>query len=123
MEFTDKISDKYNGISAQDIEEFKDREILFYSTQSSCLGSENAVLTLENLQVFSDAMNKFFKRLNGSKFTKYPEEKRAELFYKWLVNFLSENQKTNKSIREIYKGTLLNELKESALIFYFQETK
>jgi len=123
MNFTDTISQKYNGLSVQDLKEFKNREIFFNSTQSSCLGSENAVLTLENLQIFSNAMNNFFKRLNGSKFLQYPEEKRAELFYKWVGNFLSQNQETNRSIKEIYKGTLLNELKEASLIFYFQETK
>ena len=77
MEFTEKETQKYNGVSKQDLIDFKNREVVYQSTQSSCLGSENAVLTLENERVFNEDMNKFFERLRNSKrISDYEEEKK-----------------------------------------------
>ena len=56
MEFTEKETQKYNGVTKQDLKDFKNREIVYNSTLSSCLGSENAVLTLENERVFYEEM-------------------------------------------------------------------
>ena len=123
MEFTEKETQKYNGVSKQDLIDFKNREVVYQSTQSSCLGSENAVLTLENERVFNEDMNKFFERLRNSKrISDYEEEAKQSYFYKWILVFLSKHQATNKAINYIYEGTDLNHLKEASIILFNQET-
>ena len=123
MEFTEKETQKYNGVSKQDLIDFKNREVVYQPTQSSCLGSENAVLTLENERVFNEDMNKFFERLRNSKrISDYEEEAKQSYFYKWILVFLSKHQATNKAINYIYEGTDLNHLKEASIILFNQET-
>ena len=122
MEFTQKETQKYNGISAQDLKDFNERKIIFRSTQSSCLGSENAVLSLENEFIFYNKMKTFFKKMKAScEIKNYSKERKQTLFYKWLTNFLVENHKTNRTIKYVYEKTLLNELKEASIILYNQE--
>ena len=122
MTFTETETQKYNGVSKQDLIDFKNREIVYGSTDSSCLGSENAVLTLENERIFNEAMKRFFERLKASnKIKSYSEEMKASFFVKWVSEFLTKNHKTNKSIQYIFEKTLLNELKEASLILFYQE--
>ena len=109
MEFTEKETQKYNGVSKQDLIDFKNREVVYQPTQSSCLGSENAVLTLENERAFHEDMNKFFERLRNSKrISDYEEEVKQSYFYKWILVFLSKHQATNKAINYIYEGTKID---------------
>tara|TARA_R110002033_G_scaffold60198_1_gene110266 strand:- start:276 stop:653 length:378 start_codon:yes stop_codon:yes gene_type:complete len=122
MEFTETHLQHYNGVTAQDLTDFNNRVIIYHSTQSSCLGSENAVLTLENESIFYTEMNKFFKRLKASKkINEYTEDRKCQFFYKWVQVFLSDYQAKNKAVNYIYSNTPFNELKEAAIILYFQE--
>ncbi|MFK7947838.1 MAG: hypothetical protein AB8G11_09620 [Saprospiraceae bacterium] len=124
MKFTQNEKfNKYNDVSKQDLIDFNKREIMFLSTLSSCLGSENAVLTLENEKIFYVKMNGFFDRLKESKkISEYSLERKCTLFYKWLQNFLNENS-NNKQIKYVSEKTLLNELKEASIILTLQELK
>ena len=126
MEFTEKETQKYNGVSKQDLIDFNNREIVYNATNSSCLGSENAVLTLENERVFYDEMKGFFNRLNNkiecNRIKNYPKELQCSLFYKFISQFLIDNHKTNKDVDYIYRKTNLNELKEASIILFNQET-
>ena len=122
MEFTETHLQHYNGVTAQDLIDFDNRVIMYHSTQSSCLGSENAVLTLENESIFYTEMNKFFKRLKASKeINEYTEDRKCQFFYKWVQVFLSDYQAKNKAVNCIYSKTPINELKEAVIILYFQE--
>ena len=117
MIFTETETQKYNGITDQDIKDYKNRDIIYQPTQSSNLETENAILTLENERIFYDEKNKFFERLK-----KKPEIKHKEqLFYRWLQNFLSKHQATNKAIKYIYSKTNLTDLKEASLTIYYYE--
>jgi len=122
MKFTDNIARKYNGVSKQDLIDFNKREIVYNSTQSSCLGSENAILTLENEVVFYNEKNKFFERLNKSeKISQYKEEQKIQFFFKWVQKFLVDNHKTNKGINYIFTKTNLDDLKEACIIMFKDE--
>ena len=124
MQFTEKSTQYYNGVTEQDLKDFEKRDIIFNSTQSSCLGSENAVLILENEQVFYTKMNAFFDRLKASKkISAYSLDYKITLFYKWILNFLSDNQETNKQVKYVFEKTKLDELKEAIIILAFQELK
>ena len=118
MIFTETETQKYNGISPQDIKDYKNRKIIYQPTQSSNLETENAILTLENEYIFHAEKNKFFERLK-----KKPEIKHKEqIFYRWLQSFLIKHQQTNKAINYIYSKTNLSDLKEAALTFYYEGT-
>jgi hypothetical protein len=125
MVFTEKETQKYNGVSKQDLIDFDNREIVYNSTDSSCLGSENAVLTLENERIFHEGMKGFFNRLNNkfkcNRIKNYPKELQCSMFYKWVYKFLIDNQETNKGVRYIYEKTPFNELKEASIILFNQE--
>jgi len=119
MKFTEKETQKYNGITPQDLIDFKNRKIIYNSTQSSCLGCENAVLTLENEVIFYNEKNKFLERLNNSdKIKNYSEDRKHQLFFRWVQQFLVDNHKINKGINYIYTKTKLNELKEASILIF-----
>ncbi len=118
MIFTETETQKYNGITPQDINDYNKREIIYQPTQSSNLETENAILTLENESIFYDEKNKFFERLKNKPEIKHKEQ----IFYRWLQNFLCKHQQTNKAIKYIYSKTNLSDLKEAALTIYYDET-
>lgn len=122
MIFTEKETQKYNGVSAQDLKDFNKRNIVFISTGASCLEVEDAVLTLENERIFYDEKNKFFERLKNSyRFKDFTEEKKQTFFYKWLGRFLVDFESKNKAIKYIYEKLYLNHLKEASIILFNQE--
>ncbi len=118
MKFTSKY---HTEVTAQDLEEFKNREIIYYQTESESLGSENAILTLLNLQIFTEKVEGFFHMLNGSdKISAYSEERQITLFLKWLLDFLMTYKDKDKSVHYIYSKTHLNDLKEAAILMYYE---
>jgi hypothetical protein len=122
MKFTS--ADSYIEITDTDITEFNNRDILFNSTDSSCIGCENVVLTLENEVLFYNEMNNFFKRMKASKrINEYTEPRKQSLFYKWVNVFLTDFKDKSEVVKYIYEKSLLNEIKEASMILYKQETK
>ena len=112
-----KFQNKFNDISENDLKLFKNRKVLFNSTVASCLEVENCILTLENLQIFCTKRDYFFNKLNSTKFVNYPILEKYNLFYKFLLSFLSDNKNKDSVIMYVYEKTLLDHLKESAILF------
>jgi len=118
MEFS---KNRYNDITENDLQLFKSRTILFNCSQGSCLEVENAVLTLENLEIFCDKKDLFFDKLSNSKFNNKTNLDKYNLFYRWLLNFLSSQKETDKVIMYIYDKCLLDHLKEASILFVNEE--
>jgi hypothetical protein len=106
---------RYNQITEENLQEFKDRKVVFNSTGASTPEAENAILTLQNTVEYYKALEAFKTRLKSSKFMSYAIQDIATLVYKFNQNFLSENQKI-KEVDYIYKKVNLSGLIEVALL-------
>lgn len=107
---------KYNTVTEENVQQFNDREIVFNSTGSSTLEVENAILTLENEINFYNAFNTFKNKFTSSeKFMAYDKASQATLVYKWLQNFLKENNNI-KEVEYIYSKVNLSDLIEVSIL-------
>lgn len=107
---------KYNCITPENVDQFNSREIVFRSTTASSLNVENSILTLENERTFYEAFNQFKKRFNASeKFKGYDQADQCTLVFKWLQNFLKENQNI-KEVKYIYSKVNLSDLIEVSFL-------
>ena len=111
------ILDRYNTISELNVNQFNSRKIIFNATLGSCIEVENIILTLENIELFYKAKNLFFDRLNASKFDKYTILRKYNLFYKFILNFLTENKQVDKEINILFKNASLSSLAECSMLF------